>query len=60
MLASALETHQAISHIKAPYVGLRPFERAERIIFFGRELDAVYLKDKIFSARLTLLYAPSG
>ena len=60
MLASSLEIDSAIAHLKAPYVGLRPFERTEKAIFFGRELDANYLKDKIFSARLTLLYAPSG
>ena len=43
-----------------PYVGVRPFERVERSIFFGRERDALYLCSKIFSTRLTLLYAPSG
>ncbi|HTD55637.1 MAG TPA: hypothetical protein VK670_09655, partial [Silvibacterium sp.] len=60
MLASSLEIDESIAHLRAPYVGLRPFERDERAIFFGRELDAEFLKDKIFSARLTLLYAPSG
>ncbi|MBV8437480.1 MAG: ATP-binding protein, partial [Silvibacterium sp.] len=60
VLASSLEIDSAIAHLRAPYVGLRPCERTEKAIFFGRELDANYLKDKIFSARLTLLYAPSG
>ncbi|HTY84038.1 MAG TPA: hypothetical protein VMB19_07455 [Silvibacterium sp.] len=60
MAASTLEIDPAIAHLKAPYVGVRPFERTEKAIFFGRELDAGFLKDKIFSARLTLLYAPSG
>lgn len=44
----------------APYVGLRPYEREERDIFIGRNLDAQYLTDKIFSAKLTLLYSKSG
>ena len=60
MLASDLRIDQAIAHLDGPYVGLRPFERTEQAIFFGRAMDAGFLKDKIFSARLTLLYAPSG
>ena len=60
MLASDVQLDQAIAHLEGPYVGLRPFERTEQAIFFGRALDAGFLKDKIFSARLTLLYAPSG
>lgn len=60
MLASDVQIDQAIAHLEGPYVGLRPFERTEQAIFFGRALDAGFLKDKIFSARLTLLYAPSG
>lgn len=44
----------------APYVGLRPYEREERDIFIGRNRDAQYLTDKIFSANLTLLYSKSG
>lgn len=48
------------SGIEAPYIGLRPFDRSERAIFFGRDQDAQFLSDKIFSARLTLLYAKSG
>ena len=60
MLASDLQIDQAIAHLEGPYVGLRPFERTEQAIFFGRAMDAGFLKDKIFSARLTLLYAPSG
>src|SRR5262245_2837069 len=46
--------------VTAPYVGLRPFEREERGVFFGRDRDARFLADKIFSARLTLLYSQSG
>ena len=60
VLASSMQIDEAIAHLEGPYVGLRPFERNEQAIFFGRKLDAGFLKDKIFSARLTLLYAPSG
>ncbi len=44
----------------SPYVGLRPFERDERHLFFGRDRDATILCDKILGARLTLFYAQSG
>ena len=46
--------------IEAPYVGLRPYDREERHLFFGRDRDAVLLCNKIFSSRLTLCYGPSG
>lgn len=45
---------------KGPYVGLRPFEKEERDLFFGRDRDARFVCDKVHSARLTLLYAQSG
>lgn len=44
----------------APYVGLRPFERRERDLLFGRDKDAQILCDRISSSRLTILYALSG
>ncbi len=44
----------------APYVGLRPYEERDRARFFGRGQDAERLINKIFAARLTLLYAPSA
>jgi WD40 repeat protein len=44
----------------APFVGLRPYEREDIAIFFGRQREAELLIDKIFSARLTLLYGQSG
>jgi hypothetical protein len=43
-----------------PYVGLRSYREDERHLFFGRDHDARRLVDKIFSARLTLFYGPSG
>jgi hypothetical protein len=43
-----------------PYVGLRPYERSEYQLFFGRDRDATFLVNKILSAKMTLLYAQSG
>jgi hypothetical protein len=47
-------------HLSSPYVGMRPFARGEEAIFTGRERDAVLLRDKVFSAKLTIFYGPSG
>ncbi|MFO0829448.1 MAG: hypothetical protein U0572_15025 [Phycisphaerales bacterium] len=44
----------------APYVGMRPFERHEQSIYFGREKDARFLCDKIPAESLTVFYARSG
>lgn len=43
-----------------PYVGLRPFEAADRARFFGREGDAARLQNALFAHPLTVLYAVSG
>lgn len=43
-----------------PYVGPRPFERADRDRFFGREREATHLLNKIYSHSVVLLYAQSG
>jgi hypothetical protein len=43
-----------------PYVGMRPFMRGEEAIFFGRNRDATLLRDKVLSARITVLYGLSG
>lgn len=43
-----------------PYVGLRPFERSEQRLFFGRDQDAMLLCDKLLSAHVTILHAQSG
>lgn len=44
----------------APYVGLRPYEASDRVIFYGRERDSRLLTDSILSTRLTLFYGQSG
>jgi hypothetical protein len=44
----------------APYIGLLPYTRNEAALLFGRDEDARLLSDKIFAARLTVLYGTSG
>ncbi len=43
-----------------PYVGPRPFDRADRPYFFGRSREARDLLSLILSERVVLFYAPSG
>lgn len=45
---------------RAPFVGVRPFQRHEAGVFCGRDADAALLCDKVFSAALTVVYGPSG
>jgi hypothetical protein len=54
------ESKSKLLQPKKPYVGLRPYEREERSIFFGRDRDAKFLTDKIFSAKLSIFYSLSG
>ena len=43
-----------------PYVGLQPFEEADRDYFFGRERDQRIIIANLLSAPLTVLYGSSG
>jgi WD40 repeat protein len=43
-----------------PYIGPRPFERADRINFFGRTREARDLLALIMAERVVLFYAQSG
>ena len=43
-----------------PYVGPRPFERADRGLFFGRDNEAAALASLIIAHPVVLLYAQSG
>lgn len=43
-----------------PYVGPRPFERADSNLFFGRTQEANELLSLIVANRAVVLYAPSG
>src|SRR5262252_1377378 len=51
----ALETDE-----RNPYVGPRPFERADGSRFFGRRAETAELVSCIVSHRLAFLYAQSG
>ena len=44
----------------APYIGLRPFERGDAGLFFGREADTLRLLEKLREARFLAVVAPSG
>jgi WD40 repeat protein len=43
-----------------PFKGLRPYSQEDRDKLFGRDRDLILMKDRIFSARTTLLFAGSG
>ncbi len=42
-LQNGIETEKGAARPSDPYVGVRPFERHERDIFFGRDQDARFL-----------------
>jgi HEAT repeat protein len=46
--------------LSEPYKGLRPYQEENRDIFFGREEERDILIDKMFSSKLTLLFANTG
>jgi len=43
-----------------PFLGLKPYELADRKKLYGRDKDLFLMKDRIFSSRTTLLFAGSG
>jgi GH24 family phage-related lysozyme (muramidase) len=43
-----------------PYIGPRPFERADRPLFFGRDRETQELLSLVVAHRVVLLYASSG
>ena len=45
---------------RCPYVGLQPFEEADRAFFFGRERDQRVIISNLLSSPLTILYGSSG
>ena len=44
----------------SPYVGLVPYEEDDAEFFFGRSHEAAIVRANLRSARLTILYGPSG
>jgi hypothetical protein len=53
-------TSSAEDRNRCPYVGLQPFEEADREFFFGRELDQRVIISNLLAAPLTILYGSSG
>jgi WD40 repeat protein len=45
---------------RCPYVGLQPFEEADREFFFGRERDQQIIIANLLASPLTILYGSSG
>jgi WD40 repeat protein len=45
---------------ESPYVGLVPFDERDAPFFFGRSREAAIVAANLRSARLTILYGPSG
>jgi hypothetical protein len=45
---------------ESPYPGPRPFEQADRALFFGREAETRELVSLVVAHRVVLLYAASG
>ena len=43
-----------------PYIGPRPYERADRPLFFGRDSEVRQLLSLVIAHRVVLLYATSG
>lgn len=47
-------------NLSNPFKGLQSYSRADSERLFGRDRDLILMKDRIFSARTTLLFAGSG
>lgn len=56
--AAGAEARPAVPEAANPFKGLEPFSDGDRL--FGREADLVLMRNRIFSAPVTLLYARSG
>jgi hypothetical protein len=50
----------AAGHPPSPYRGLRHYAEEDAAFFFGREAEGEIVAANLLSARLTLLYGPSG
>ena len=57
--SKAVDTTAVPDH-NEPYVGMRPYSESDKEIFYGRDDVALRLRNKIYSNRLTILYASSG
>jgi len=60
MTATAFETTRSVSRPGSPYVGLAPYGEDDADFFFGRSQEVAIASANLRSARLTILYGPSG
>ncbi len=52
--------NKAMPRPRSPYKGLMPYAEEDAPYFFGRETERDLIVSNLLSARLTLLYGPSG
>jgi hypothetical protein len=60
MTAPTVRAARIVSRPQSPYVGLAPYDEADAAFFFGRSQEIAIASANLRSARLTILYGPSG
>jgi WD40 repeat protein len=55
-----MSTHETFASSKRPFVGLRPFEYADRDFFFGRDKELKVLESRIARSRFLAVIGSSG
>jgi predicted nuclease with TOPRIM domain len=58
--APAVRAARFVSRPQSPYVGLAPYDEDDAAFFFGRSQEVAIASANLRSARLTILYGPSG
>ncbi len=59
-VAPVVEAARSASRPGSPYVGLVPYDEGDAAFFFGRSTEAAIVAMNLRTARLTILYGPSG
>jgi len=59
-VAPAVGLSRFLSRPQSPYVGLAPYDEEDAAFFFGRSQEVAIASANLRSARLTILYGPSG
>ena len=54
------ESVRAVSRLQGPYVGLEPYDEDDAAFFFGRSQESAIVAANLRSAKLTIVYGPSG
>ncbi|MEP7364480.1 MAG: hypothetical protein ABI972_14590 [Acidobacteriota bacterium] len=58
--AAAVATVRQVERVVCPYRGLTPYAEGDARFFFGRQEDTQLIVANLFSARVTVLFGPSG